>query len=113
MAKRLLWSVTLAIATSIVLGLIQTTLPHSQIGGRITDLFAMPGAWLTSFIYPEGIHTGRGTSAFWVIWLTIISNLVVYALFWYAFLRVAEFFRRQRGGSISQRTTAGGKPLTR
>jgi len=81
---RVVGAVGLATATWILLAMIRSFLPYSRIGDRITDLFAIPGAWLTSFIYPEGFHTGQGSLE--AVWMTMFSNFVVYILFWYLFL---------------------------
>jgi hypothetical protein len=89
--RRFLWSISLAIATWSLLALIRTALPHSDIGGQMTDLLAAPGAWVVGLVYPEGPHTGRGVSN-WGAYV-ILCNFTIYALFWYLVLRVAGLLR--------------------
>lgn len=86
MKKTVGWSILLAVTTSAITAVLGTKLSYSPLRDRITDVIALPGAWIASFIYPQGVHTGRGTS-WWGI-TTVGCNLVVYALFWFGCLKL-------------------------
>jgi len=94
MNKRpLLLALGLGIATWLLFCLVQSLLPYSYTWGVIKDWLAMPGAFLASFFYPEGIHSD--CAAGWP-WLVIFSNIAVYIFVWYGALRVIALLRRRR-----------------
>ncbi len=104
MKRRLLLSLALGIATSFFIGLTKH-LPYSETRDAITDGLTLPGGFIASLVYPEGIHTGRGAPN-WAL-LAGASNVIVYVLFWYACLKIIGRVRGSRhrydGGDIPVR----------
>src|SRR5690348_8445141 len=95
-----LWASLLAVSTFGFLGFVASHLPYSSARDRITDTLATPGALISALIYPQGIHTGNGAPLWGIV--VIVSNLVVYGLFWYGCLRLLKYVLargRQHGPS--------------
>jgi hypothetical protein len=63
-------------------------LPYSTARDSAYDALTLPGGLIASIFYPEGIHTGRGSSA--AIFVAIAGNIVAYALFWLVVVQVAR-----------------------
>ncbi|HZR33488.1 MAG TPA: hypothetical protein VFA76_16710 [Terriglobales bacterium] len=93
MKRRLLLALVLGIAMSGLIGL-ASHLPYSETRDAITDVLTLPGGFIASLVYPEGVHTGHGAPN-WGI-LTMVSNVIVYVLFWYACLRIIGRIRGRR-----------------
>ena len=92
MKGRILLAMALGAASSILIGLAKH-LPYSETRDAITDGLTLPGGFIASLVYPEGIHTGHGAPN-WAL-LAGTSNVIVYVLFWYA---SQEIIVRIRGG---------------
>jgi hypothetical protein len=69
-------------------------LPYSETRDLITDSVMLPGAFVASLVYPEGVHTGHGAPN-WGL-LVALSNIVVYVLFWYACLKIIGLVHRRK-----------------
>jgi hypothetical protein len=80
--KPMVVSVLLGICTFAVIALLGTVLATNRVIGTATDWLALPGAFVASLVYPEGIHTGPDIGAKWAL-LVMISNLVIYIFCWY------------------------------
>jgi hypothetical protein len=93
MKRRLLLSLALGIATSFLIGLTKH-FPYSETRDAITDALTLPGAFIASLVYPEGIHTGHGAPN-WAL-LAGASNVIVYVLSWYACLTIIGYIRESR-----------------
>lgn len=85
MKKRLLLSLVLGIATSFSIGLTKH-LPYSEMRDAVTDGLTWSGGFIASLVYPEGVHTGHGAPN-WGL-LAMVSNMIVYVLFWYVFQKI-------------------------
>lgn len=90
MKRRLLLALALGIATSFLIGL-ASHLPYSETRDAITDALTLPGGFIASLVYPEGVHTGKGAPN-WGL-LAMISNVIVYVVFWYACLEIIARIR--------------------
>ena len=91
---RLAVSLVLGIITSILVGLGASYLPYSHARDAIVDALAMPGALMAGLVYPQGVHSGGG-ARYWGI-AVLMSNFIVYALFWYACIQLIAYFRKRR-----------------
>jgi hypothetical protein len=87
---RIVGSLGLGFATSVLIGLAANYLPYSQARDVIIDALAIPGALIAGLVYPQGVHTGG--ARYWGA-AVLISNFIVYVLFWYACLRLVGYFR--------------------
>ncbi len=94
MLKQPLLSATMLTFLTFLIGLVGNHLPYSKTRDAITDALMLPGGFVAGLVYPEGIHTGRGAPG-WAV-LAMVSNLFVYAAFWYVCLRVIGHFRRKQ-----------------
>lgn len=94
--RPLVLSVGLGIATSVLVGAASNHLPYSPTRVAVTDALSFPGGLIAGLVYPEGVHTGHGAPN-WGL-LVMVSNVVVYVLFWYASLRLVRRFRSRPGG---------------
>jgi hypothetical protein len=93
MRKRLLvlaLALVLGFATCELIGWARIHLPYSSTKVAITDALSLPGGIIAGIFYPEGVHTGHGAGVYWAI-LAVVSNNLVYALFWYGCLRVLRY----------------------
>jgi hypothetical protein len=95
MLKKMAWAFVLALTTSATIALLATELRNSRAGDYLIEGLALPGAWIASLMYPQGVHTGRGAP----LWgaAVIVCNFVVYALFWFACLNVWSRFVAHKG----------------
>lgn len=93
MMHRFILSLALGIATIFMIGLIKE-LSYTERRYAITDTLSLPGAYLASLVYPEGVHTGHG-AVYWAE-VVVFSNVILYVVFWYACL---EIIARIRGKS--------------
>lgn len=93
MKRRLLFSLALGIVTSFLIALTKH-LPYGETRDAITDALSLPGGFIASLVYPEGIHTGHGAPN-WAL-LAGVSNVIVYVLFWYACLEIIGRIRGRR-----------------
>ena len=94
MLKRPLFlSLVLGIATFIVIGVVKTYLPYSEVKDRVIDALTVTGALIAGIAYPQGVHTGSGPSL-WGLWV-MVANLAVYIVFWYICLQLVRYFRRK------------------
>jgi hypothetical protein len=82
----------LGIATSVLVGA-ANYLPYSPTRDAVTDALSLPGGFIVSLVYPEGVHTGYGAPNWGLA--AAASNLAVYVLLWYVCLRVVRHFRRK------------------
>lgn len=101
MLKRPLLSAIVLTVLTFLTGLVADHLPYSKTRDVVTDAITLPGGFVASFIYPEGIHTGYGAQN-WGL-LVLVSNLAVYVVFWYLCLRMVRLFRR-KGKDVPART---------
>ena len=88
-------SVILAAVSLFVIGRADQWVPYSELRDTITDALRSPGGFIAGLIYPYGVHTGGGAGSQWAH-LALVSNSVVYVLFWYACLRLAGYLRQRR-----------------
>ncbi len=93
--KPLLISLALGIATSVVVGIIDTYAPYSEARDLLLDVFTVAGALIAGIAYPEGAHTGLGVTL-WIVWVSI-ANLAVYVAFWYGCIRLVLYVWRKIG----------------
>lgn len=91
--RLLLLALGLGIATSVVIGLLDTYLPYSETKIRVIDAVTVPGALIAGLVYPQGVHTGSGAP--WFGFWAMAANLAIYVVFWYVSLRVIVHFRRK------------------
>ena len=107
MLKRpFLFSLPMGLLTWVLIGAMKSYFPPNQTTGTIFDALAFPGALVASVVYPEGVHTGHGAPG-WAP-LVVISNLALYALFWYVCLKIIVRIRGSR-----HRYDAGDIPVRR
>jgi hypothetical protein len=78
--KLLLWGVLLGAATSIMICLAELYLPNNIEKESVMDVLALPGAFIASIYYTEGVHTGGG-APYWG-YAVMVCNFLVYVLFW-------------------------------
>jgi hypothetical protein len=88
MRNRILLSIGLAVLTWLVLALVEAYLPFSDAKNRVIDAVSLPGAILAGFVYPEGIHTGRGAPGF--LYVAVALNLIIYCLVWFGVLTLGS-----------------------
>jgi hypothetical protein len=91
--KPLLFALPMGLLTWVLIGTLKSYLPPSQTTGAVFDALAFPGALAASLVYPEGVHTGHGAPR-WAL-LVVISNMILYSLFWYMCLKITGYFRRR------------------
>ena len=96
--RPLLFSLSLGLLTWVLIGGLKSYLSRSQTVGPIFDALAFPGALVASLVYPEGVHTGHGAPE-WAL-LVVISNLILYTLFWYVCLNILGRIRARRARSL-------------
>ena len=97
MLKRsFLFALGLGIATSAVIGLLDTYLPYSETKIRVMDAVAVLGALLAGLAYPQGVHTGRGAP--WFGFWAMAANFAIYVTFWYVCLKLTAWAYRRRHG---------------
>ena len=93
MLKRpLVFAIALTLFT-LTIRLVVDQLPYSKIRDAISDAIALPGGLIAGSVYPQGVHTDHGAPN-WGL-LAMLSNWVVYILFWYVCLRIIRHFRRK------------------
>ena len=90
------FSLGLGLLTWVLIAVLKHFLSASQALGRIFDTLAYPGALLANLVYPQGLHTGRGSPG-WALVVTI-SNLLLYILIWYLCLKILERLSRNPRG---------------
>jgi hypothetical protein len=83
--KELCFSAVLAVVTMAILGLIDR-LRFSATRDRVSDALRWPAGLVTGLFYPQGIHTGYGSSG--AIYLGIASFIGFYWLAWFFLLDV-------------------------
>jgi hypothetical protein len=90
-------SLNLTTLSLFLIGRADHWLQYSKLRDTITDALRSPGGLIAGLIYPYGIHTGGGAGAKWAF-LAFASNFIVYVLFWYACLRLADYlcFKKYR-----------------
>ena len=98
MKRRLLLSLALGIATSFLIGQAKY-LPYSETRDAITDALTLPGGFIASLVYPEGIHTGHGTPD-WAV-LAGGTNVILYVLFWFVGLKIISGIRGRSGPPVT------------
>lgn len=100
--RPLLSAMTLTFFTFLMV-LVANYLPYSEARDAITDAITLPGGFMASLVYPQGVHTGHG-APYWGL-LAAISNLSIYLLFWYACLRTIGHFVHRRAAIRSKQGT--------
>lgn len=90
MLNRPFLSAVLLTLLTFVIALTVSRLPYSETRDVITDTLTLPGGFIASLVYPEGVHTGHGAPN-WAL-MTMLSNVLVYLLFWYLLLKIVGRF---------------------
>jgi hypothetical protein len=83
--KDLSLSTALAVLTMMLMGLIDR-LPFSVARDRVSDALRLPGVLVVGLVYPQGIHTGRGSPG--AIYLGIAGLVGFYWLAWFLLIEV-------------------------
>jgi len=78
-AKLLLVSLVLGAGTAYAISTL-SYLPYSRGRDLVADTLSLPGGFLASIVYPEGVHSGSGAPA-WA-GIAFAGNLLCYAVFW-------------------------------
>jgi hypothetical protein len=92
MLKRPFLSAIALTLCTFMIRLVVDHLPYSKARDLISDTITLPGAVMAGLLYPERYITGHSDPTLGL--LSMVSNWVVYILFWYACLRIIRHFRR-------------------
>lgn len=79
----------LGVATFVVVGVAEAYLPYSEAKIWVIDALTVAGALIAGIVYPQGVHTGTGSSL-WGFWV-MVANLATYTVIWYACLLLAQY----------------------
>jgi hypothetical protein len=69
---------------ALLIGLVIGVLPyiadsmHSRLYPGVLEYVWIPGLFITSFVYPEGVHTGSGTATFLPV--AVAANVLFYCI---------------------------------
>ena len=80
----------LSLLTMLAIGAVDR-LPFSSMRDWIHDVLTWPGGILAGLVFPQGLHTGRGSIG-WV-YLAIALNVLVYWIVWYFLIRIVKKVR--------------------
>ena len=90
--KHILLSFVLCVVTFLAVRGIDH-LPYSPTPDAVTDGVSLPGGFIASLIYPEGIHTGRGSPG--AAYLAFVGNVVFYMVVWFLLIRGVDAIRHR------------------
>lgn len=98
-SSRALFSLLLGGVSVACVAIAEKWLPYSSVRDDITDAASFPGFLIARIFYPEGVHTGGGAPDWGIVFLC--SNVLFYALFWFAILTMVSVSRARRMASHS------------
>ena len=93
--RSLLIASLLAVVTFLLLGWADKYLPYSETKNRVVDALTIPGGFLASIFYPQGVYTGSGTSPF--VYFVLVGNFLFYLLVWYGLIWIGNRALRTGG----------------
>jgi hypothetical protein len=97
-ASRAFFSLLLGGISVACVAIAEKWLPYSSVRDNITDAASLPGFLIARIFYPEGVHTGGGAPNWGIIFLC--SNVLFYALLWFAILSMVNASRVRRGPAL-------------
>lgn len=92
--RNLLLASVLAVITFLLVGWADKHLPYSETKNNVLDVMTIPGGFLAGIFYPQGVHTGYGTSQF--VYFVLVGNFLFYLVVWYLLLWVGSQALRGR-----------------
>src|SRR5271156_3728067 len=84
-ARDALVGLVLGVLTMLAIGW-DDSLPFSSTRDSIHDVLTWPGGFVAGFVFPQGLHTGRGSTG-WA-YLAIAFNALTYSVVWYVLVRI-------------------------
>ena len=93
--RSLLIACVLAVITFLLVGWADKHLPYSETKNHVLDALTIPGGFLAGIFYPQGVHTGSGTSQF--VYFVLVGNFLFYLGVWYLLIWISSRALRSRG----------------
>jgi hypothetical protein len=100
--SKLLWAFVLGGVTSVFLTEAKINLGYGPVWTRVLDVLTAPGTRFAATLNAPGVLM-QGWTRFWAA-AAFVCNLLVYFVFWYAFIAITSYLRSRRNPYDRQNT---------